>query len=116
MVTPLDLAFLALGLGAAALSVALLVGVWQGRRPRAAGSSGGPAAPAVEVGMRDLAEERDRRMLAVREDALGPDHPEVAAALTIVAAHLHGLGRFAEEEPLLRRALAIRERVHGQLH
>ena len=85
MVTPLDLAFLALGLGAAALSVALLVGVWQGRRPRAAGSSGGPATPVVEVGMRDLAEERDRRMLAVREDALGPDHPEVAAALSPTA-------------------------------
>jgi tetratricopeptide (TPR) repeat protein len=57
-----------------------------------------------------------RRALAIREKALGPDHPEVAESLNNLANVYRGRGRFAEAEPLLERALPIREKSLGRGH
>jgi tetratricopeptide (TPR) repeat protein len=54
-----------------------------------------------------------RRAVQIREQALGPDHLDVAADAAALAAILDGLGRYAESEPLYRRALAIFERRFG---
>jgi len=53
--------------------------------------------------------------LAISEKALGPDHPDVAATLTIVAGLYQAQGRIAEAEPLFKRALAIQEKVSKAL-
>lgn len=53
-----------------------------------------------------------RRLLEVREKRLGPEHPNVAAALQNVAGTL-GADRVAEKEALYRRALAVIEKHHG---
>ena len=54
--------------------------------------------------------------LAIKEKALGPDHPEVALALNNLAELYRDQGRYAEAEPLLKRALAIRKKVFGPDH
>jgi tetratricopeptide (TPR) repeat protein len=60
-----------------------------------------------------------RRALAIWENSLGPDHPNVASALNNLARLLKATNRFAEAEPLMRRALAIRvkfSRDSGHVH
>lgn len=57
-----------------------------------------------------------RRGLEIRERALGPDHPAVAADAAALGAILHGLGKRDEAETLLRRALAVFERTYGAHH
>ena len=47
---------------------------------------------------------------------MGPDHPDVATALNNLAALYSRLERYDEAEPLLRRSLAIREKVLGPDH
>ena len=42
-----------------------------------------------------------RRALAIREEALGPDHPDTATSLNNLAVLLQAQGRYAEAEPLL---------------
>ena len=49
-----------------------------------------------------------RRALAIREKALGPEHPDVATCLENYAILLKKMGRGAEAEPLEARAQAIR--------
>jgi CHAT domain-containing protein len=44
---------------------------------------------------------------------LGPDHPDVGLSLNNLAALYNDQGRYADAEPLLKRALAIFERVLG---
>ena len=48
--------------------------------------------------------------LALREKALGPDHPDVATSLNNLAGLYHAQGRYAKAEPLYQRALAIPRR------
>jgi tetratricopeptide (TPR) repeat protein len=50
-----------------------------------------------------------RRSLDLAERKYGPDHPVVAASLTIVGDIYHAQARPAEADPLLRRALIIRQ-------
>ncbi len=57
-----------------------------------------------------------RRALAIREKALGPDHPDVAQSLNNLAGLLDTQGKYAEAEPLFRRALAIMEKALGEGH
>jgi CHAT domain-containing protein len=57
-----------------------------------------------------------QQVLAIREKALGPDHPQVATALGWLAALHDRQGRHAEAEPLYQRSLAIRERALGRDH
>src|SRR5207244_1646742 len=49
----------------------------------------------------------EKRTLAIREKALGPDHPEVAWSLIGEAESDIGLGRFAAAIPLVERSFAI---------
>ena len=49
--------------------------------------------------------------LAIREKALGPDHPDVALNLNNLAALYWTRAEYDEAEPLFRRALAISEKA-----
>ena len=62
------------------------------------------------------AERLGARALAILENALGPDHPDVARALNNLGVLYMELGRYAEAEPLFTRALAIREIELGPDH
>ena len=54
------------------------------------------------------AEPLHKRALAIREKALGPEHPEVAQSLENYSALLHKTGRGDEAATLEARAKAIR--------
>jgi serine/threonine-protein kinase len=53
------------------------------------------------------------RVLAWREQVLGPDHPTVANLLNNLGTMLCDNGQYDEAGPMLERALAIRERTFG---
>ena len=57
-----------------------------------------------------------RRGLEIREQALGPAHPTVAADAAALAAILDGQGKRDEAEELFRRALTVFERIYGGEH
>ena len=52
----------------------------------------------------------------VIEEALGPDHPDVATMLNNLAELNRAQGRYAEAEPLYNRSLEIREKALGPDH
>ena len=52
----------------------------------------------------------------IKEKALGPEHPDVALGLNNLALLYYGQGRYAEAEPLYKRALEILEKVLGPDH
>jgi CHAT domain-containing protein/Tfp pilus assembly protein PilF len=54
--------------------------------------------------------------LAIREKALGPDHPHTAASLANLAGIYDAQGRYSEAETLYRRALAVQEKALGPDH
>jgi len=56
------------------------------------------------------------RVLAIREKALGPDHPDVATSLNNLAELYRAQGRTAQAEPLYRRALVVYEKALGPEH
>ena len=56
------------------------------------------------------------RALTIREQALGPTHPDVATSLTNLATLYQTQGQYTEAAPLYQRALAIRERALGLAH
>ena len=55
-----------------------------------------------------------KRALAIRERALGPEHPDVASSLNNLGNAFYHRGRHAEARPVYERALAIRESAFGQ--
>ncbi len=57
-----------------------------------------------------------KRSLAIREKALGPDHPDVASSLNNLGSLYENQGRYADAEPLYKRSLAIREKALGPNH
>ena len=57
-----------------------------------------------------------QRELKIRETALGPDHQWLAASLNNLAELYREQGKYAEAEPLYRRALKIDEKTHGTDH
>jgi tetratricopeptide (TPR) repeat protein len=57
-----------------------------------------------------------RNALAVREETLGPEHPDTAESLNNLAVLLRHQGDFAGARPLYERALAIREKALGPEH
>jgi tetratricopeptide (TPR) repeat protein len=65
------------------------------------------------LGKVDASVEYSTRSIAMRERALGPDHPRLADALNNLSVTLIGVGRYAEAAPLLARALAIDEKAIG---
>jgi tetratricopeptide (TPR) repeat protein len=62
------------------------------------------------------ARERYQQALALRESALGPDHPEVAVGLRQLGTALRNEGRLDEARQVLERALAAGERALGPDH
>ena len=56
------------------------------------------------------------RALALREKALGPEHPDVATSLNNLAELYEAQGQYARAEPLYQRALAIAEKALGPEH
>jgi tetratricopeptide (TPR) repeat protein len=57
-----------------------------------------------------------RQSLAIRENELGPDHPDVANSLNNLALLMQDKGEYAEADELFRRALKIRESKLGPDH
>ena len=57
-----------------------------------------------------------KRSLAIREQALGPEHPDVAMSLNNLALLYRVQGRYAEAEPLYQRSLAIWVKALGAEH
>jgi len=86
------------------------------------GPAHGPPVAAAPDGAVDLAsflddgERRDRQLIELREQAFGPDHPDVATALHILAARYHLVHRYDQAEALYDRALAIRSESLGHDH
>ncbi len=68
------------------------------------------------AGQHAEAEPLVRRALALDEQSLGPDDPNVARDLHNLAHLLEATNRMTEAEPLMRRALAIDERSFGPEH
>jgi tetratricopeptide (TPR) repeat protein len=56
------------------------------------------------------------RVVALVEEARGPDHADVAVALSNLALFYKAIGRFAEARPAYERALAILESSLGPAH
>src|SRR5918996_2879057 len=67
-------------------------------------------------GQYGAAEPHYRESLAMRESALGADHPDVAQSCNNLAELYRVLGRYAEAEALHRRAVQIREARFGESH
>jgi tetratricopeptide (TPR) repeat protein len=57
-----------------------------------------------------------QKALAIREKALGPEHPDTASSLNNLALLYEATGAYAQAEPLLKRALAIGEKALGPEH
>jgi tetratricopeptide (TPR) repeat protein len=57
-----------------------------------------------------------KRSLAIKEKALGLDHPSTAINLNNLAELYREQGRYAAAEPLFKRALAIHEKAFGPDH
>jgi hypothetical protein len=51
------------------------------------------------------------KALDIREKALGPDHPEIAFTLTLLANIAYYRQDFAKAEPLYQRAIAMLEKT-----
>jgi tetratricopeptide (TPR) repeat protein len=62
------------------------------------------------------AERLYERALAIREQQLGPEHPDTAMSLNNLAALYDNQGKYSQAEPLCKRALAIYERALGGQH
>jgi CHAT domain-containing protein/Tfp pilus assembly protein PilF len=56
------------------------------------------------------------RALAIREKALGPEHPATATSLSGLALLYESTAAYGKAEPLYQRALAIREKALGSEH
>jgi len=69
-----------------------------------------------DQGKLDEALEHNRRVLAIREEALGPDHIAVASVLNSIASVLRRRGELDEALETHLRALAIREDALGPRH
>jgi len=57
-----------------------------------------------------------QRAIRIREQLLGPEHPDVATSLYGLANLYLDQGRYAEAEPLYQRAIRIREQFLGPQH
>lgn len=67
-------------------------------------------------GKYQMAEVNYKKSLAMKEQLLGEDHPEVAVNLHNLATMECARGRYKEAEPFYKRALEIREKTLGKDH
>ncbi|HEX5752978.1 MAG TPA: serine/threonine-protein kinase [Archangium sp.] len=68
------------------------------------------------MGRYEQARERLERALALRQKALGPEHPDVAASLGNLGGLFYDMGRYEESKAWNERALALRQKVLGPEH
>jgi eukaryotic-like serine/threonine-protein kinase len=68
------------------------------------------------AGAYEEAKDRQERALAIREEALGPEHPLVASSLLNLGLAHQSMGAYAEAESLFARALAIQQQALGPEH
>ncbi|MFL5590081.1 MAG: tetratricopeptide repeat-containing protein, partial [Ktedonobacteraceae bacterium] len=57
-----------------------------------------------------------QQALAIREKALGPEHPDVASTLSSLATNYSSQGKYPQAEPLYQQARAIQEKALGPEH
>ena len=112
------------------LSITLSRDSWEAFSRLAQSQAGGPSPnpPGAGEEWQALADEADalyrkgdperamelgRTALEAAEKNAGPDHPDVAVSLNLLALLLQAQGQYAEAEPLYKRALAIYEKAHG---
>jgi tetratricopeptide (TPR) repeat protein len=57
-----------------------------------------------------------KRSLAIREKALGPEHPDVAQSLNNLAGVYRDQGHYGDAEPLYRRSLSLFAKALGPDH
>jgi tetratricopeptide (TPR) repeat protein len=69
-----------------------------------------------EQGSYTMAEPLHQQVLAIREQQLGPEHPDTATTLDNLAGVYRTQGRYAEAELLYYRARIVREKVLGSEH
>ncbi len=69
-----------------------------------------------EAGKFELALPLAEQVLALQEQSLAPDHPDLAKGLLRIASLLKTLKRYAQAEPLYQRALILREKHFGLTH
>ncbi len=69
-----------------------------------------------ERGLGEKAEPLLYQALAIREQKLGPTHPDVAQSLHHLAVVFYLHGKYVRAEPLYQRALTIREQALGPEH
>src|SRR5260370_32991538 len=69
-----------------------------------------------ERGLYIEAEPLYRCAVFIREQALGPQHPDVARSLSDLALLHLGRGEYEQAEPLYRQALSIQEQALGPDH
>ncbi len=74
------------------------------------------AALLIDANRLKEAEPLIERALQIEEDALVPEHPEVAVGLNLLAQLLQDTNRLKEAEPLMKRALQIDEAAFGPEH
>jgi tetratricopeptide (TPR) repeat protein len=68
------------------------------------------------MGSHEEAKTLHERALAIREQTLGPEHPNIATSLNNLAGVYSLKGAFDDATPLYERALAIREKTLGPEH
>ncbi|MEW6533587.1 MAG: tetratricopeptide repeat protein [Thermodesulfobacteriota bacterium] len=64
----------------------------------------------------DALESMNRDALAIQEELLPPDHPDLGISLNSLAFALRMKGEYKEAEPIYRRALSINETHYGSGH
>jgi len=69
-----------------------------------------------DQGCNDRAIVMAKKALEVAEQAVGPNHPDVAMKLSSLAILYAEQGQYAQAEPLYKRSLAIREKALGPDH
>ena len=57
-----------------------------------------------------------QKALAIREKALGPEHPDMATTLNNLALLYQAQGDYGRAAPLYQRSLAVREKALGPEH
>ncbi len=69
-----------------------------------------------QAGKYPLALEKAKRVLAIVEKELGPEHPETGTSLNNLAELYRAMGAYEKALPLFARALAISEKTQGPEH
>ncbi len=93
-----------------------LRGGLEARNPEALDAAADLAVLYTRLGLFDEAEPILRRVLELRAETLGEDHPSTLKALNLLADLLWAEGRYDEVEAIDRHTLEIRRRVLGEDH